>query len=122
MNNQIKYGIILTLLFTPKVSFSQSNIIDFDTDNWILSDNAKIVQFAGRTALAGTAYMKDVELLNGTIEVDIYTTGERNFGGFMFRVQSFQEYEWCWFRIHKTNGQIQDGLQLYLPHLMELTL
>jgi hypothetical protein len=59
---------------------------NFDTANWLLGDNTTITEFDGRKSLTGTAYLKNVELLNGTIEVDFFTTGERNFGGIMFRL------------------------------------
>jgi hypothetical protein len=104
---------ILWFLFGSVKLYSQ-NKVDFDTTNWLLGDNTTITEFAGRKSLAGTAYLKNIELLNGTIEVDLYTTEERNFGGFIFRVQSFNEYEWCWLRMHKTNGFIEDGIQ-YAP-------
>lgn len=32
----------------------------------------------------------------------------------MFHFQSFENYEWCWLRMHKTNGYIQDGVQYAL--------
>lgn len=90
------------------------DIVQFDTDRWHLGDNARIVEVGGRTALTGTAYLKDVEFLNGTVEVDLWITGKVDFAGFMFRVQSFDEYEWVWLRTHKANGVISDGLQ-YAP-------
>ena len=89
-------------------------IVPFDADHWQLNDNAEIVSFGGRTALTGTAYVKDACLLNGTIEVDVWITDEVKFAGFTFRVQSLDEYEWCWLRTHKTNGLVQDGVQ-YAP-------
>ena len=104
---------ILWLLFGG-VKLHSQNKADFDTTNWLLGDNTTITEFAGRKSLSGTAYLKNIEFLNGTIEVDFFTTGERNFGGIMFRVQSFNEYEWCWLRMHKTNGFIEDGIQ-YAP-------
>jgi hypothetical protein len=114
MNFKILAVLIFGLLLIGEGLYSQNETIEFDTANWILSDNAEIIEFDGRTVLTGSAYMRNVEFLNGTIEVDLMTTGERNFGGFMFRVQSFREYEWCWLRMHKTNGEIQDGIQ-YAP-------
>ena len=91
-----------------------SGIAAFDTGQWNLGADAEIVQFSGRTALTGTAFLKDVELMNGVLEVDLWTTGKRNFAGFTFRVQSADEFEWVWLRTHKTNGDIQDGIQ-YAP-------
>jgi hypothetical protein len=108
------FGLLFVFFLLINVSIAQNEVIDFNTDNWRFQQDAEIVQFAGRTALNGSAYLKDADFLNGTIEVDIWTTGQRNFGGLMFRIQSFQEYERCWFRIHKANGAVQDGLQ-YAP-------
>jgi hypothetical protein len=95
-------------------SNAPSRSVPFDVDHWHLSDGAEIVFLGGRTALTGTAYVKDASLLNGTIEADVWITGEVKFAGFTFRVQSFDEYEWCWLRTHKTNGLVQDGVQ-YAP-------
>ncbi|MFC1765890.1 hypothetical protein ACFL6U_27915, partial [Planctomycetota bacterium] len=72
---------------TPKSNLSptrievESHVVDFNSDKWVLGGNAEIVDYAGRKALTGTAYLEEVELLNGTIEVDFLTTGNRNFGG-----------------------------------------
>lgn len=89
-------------------------IAGFGREAWVFDEGTEVVSRAGRTALTGTAYLKDVAMLNGTVEVDVLTTGERDFGGIMFRVQSFREYEWCWVRMHKANGLIPDGVQ-YAP-------
>ncbi len=88
--------------------------VPLDADHWHLADSARFVEIGGRTALTGMAYVKDADFLNGTIEADLWITGEVDFAGFMFRVQSLDEYEWVWLRTHKANGQIQDGLQ-YAP-------
>ncbi len=104
--------VVTWILSASTVTFGKE--MPFDTDQWVLHDGAQVVQFEGRMALSGTAHLKDMELLNGTLEVDLWTTGQRNFAGFMFRVQSFEDYEWCWLRLHKSNGESQDGLQ-YAP-------
>lgn len=88
--------------------------VPFDADHWNLADDAQLVSFGGRTALTGTAYLKNVSFLNGTIETDMWITGEINFAGFIFRVQSFDDLEWFWLRLHKTNGLITDAIQ-YAP-------
>ncbi len=105
---------VLSSLFLGLYSYSENIFVPFTKAHWTLQGKSEIVEFDNRTALTGSALLNDVELLNGTIEVDIYTTGQRNFGGITFRVQSQREYEWCWFRIHKSNGAVQDGLQ-YAP-------
>jgi hypothetical protein len=91
-----------------------SVIVPFDTDHWYLDDGSAFVPFGGRRALAGTAYLKGVSFLNGTIEADAWITGEANFAGFLFRTQSFDESEWFWLRTAKTNGLISDAIQ-YAP-------
>ncbi|MHB8095055.1 MAG: alpha/beta fold hydrolase [Candidatus Aminicenantales bacterium] len=96
---------------SARPSSPADDIVGFNKESWIFGDDTEVVSYAGRTALTGTAYLKNVALLNGTVEVDVLTTGERNFGGIMFRVQSFREYEWCWVRMHKANGLIPDGVQ-----------
>ncbi len=89
-------------------------IVPFDAVHWNLADDAEIVPFAGKTAFAGTAYLKYLSFLNGTIEADMWITGQVNFAGFIFRVQSFDEMEWFWLRMHKTNGIATDATQ-YAP-------
>ena len=92
----------------------KSKVVEFDANHWYLADKSQFISYDGRKALAGTAYLKDVSFLNGTIEVDIWITGATGFAGFIFRVQSFDDYEWCWLRTHKTDGLAADGLQ-YAP-------
>jgi len=106
--------LILGLALTGFSRESPKETIAFDATHWNLNPGANITEFGGRKALAGIGYLKNVEFLNGTVEVDLFSTGEINFGGFIFRVQSIEEYEWCWLRMHKTNGLIQDGVQ-YAP-------
>jgi hypothetical protein len=88
--------------------------VPLDADHWHLADGARFVEIGGRRALTGMAYVKGADFQDGTIEADLWITGEVDFAGIMFRVQSFDEYEWVWLRTHKANGQVQDGLQ-YAP-------
>lgn len=114
MKNRLIFLFLIIRLLFDSIQLHSQNNAGFDSTKWCLDKNATISEFAGRKSLSGTAYLKDIEFLNGTIEVDFFTTGERNFGGIMFRLQSFNEYEWCWLRMHKTNGLIEDGIQ-YAP-------
>ncbi len=91
-----------------------SAVVPFDTEHWHLDDGAEVITFEGRRALSGTAYLKGVSFLNGTVEADAWLTGATNFAGFTFRVQSFEETEWFWLRTHKTSGLLTDGIQ-YAP-------
>ncbi|MBE0675551.1 MAG: SMP-30/gluconolactonase/LRE family protein [Bacteroidales bacterium] len=51
---------------------------------------------------------------NGTIEWDLYTTGQRSYPGIFFRVSDKMDYEHFYIRPHKTNGLNADALQ-YTP-------
>lgn len=88
--------------------------VPFDDQHWYLDAGAVFVPFEGRAALTGTAYVKGANFLNGTIETDVWITGDVNFAGFLFRTQSFEESEWFWLRTFKTNGLIADAIQ-YAP-------
>ena len=57
--------------------------VPFDSDRWEITSGA-VVEHLGRTALTGTALLRDVEFTNGIIEVDIATSGARAYPGLAF--------------------------------------
>ena len=59
----------------------------------------------GREALYlnGKAFMKDVQLTDGIIEVDIMAATERCFAGLIFRAQDRHNYEALYLRMHKSD-------------------
>ncbi|UCH98220.1 MAG: hypothetical protein JSV88_15610, partial [Candidatus Aminicenantes bacterium] len=91
---------------------AQDDMIDFESDRWILK-NAEIVTHLGRKALAGAAYLKDVQLENGIIEVDIAVSGKRSYPGIIFRMQSEENFEHVYLRPHRAD-LYPDALQ-YTP-------
>jgi sugar lactone lactonase YvrE len=91
---------------------AQGQIVDFEADRWVLQD-AEIVEHLGRTALMGTAYLKDVEFENGVVEVDIAVERERTYPGIVFRRQSDTDYEDFYIRPHRMKFY-SDALQ-YTP-------
>jgi len=92
--------------------FSQTEIIDFKSDQWVLK-NAEMVQFEDQECLIGYAYLKDVEFENGVIEVDLQVTGSRSYPGIVFRMQSEENYENIYIRPHRA-GLYPDAIQ-YTP-------
>ena len=54
-------------------AFAQKKAAEFDPALWDL-ERAKIVDHLGRKALVGSAFLKDVRLQSGVIEVDVATT------------------------------------------------
>jgi DNA-binding beta-propeller fold protein YncE len=99
------------MLLTSQVK-AQDNMIDFESERWILK-NAEIVTHLGRKALAGAAYLKDVQLENGIIEVDIAVSGARSYPGIIFRMQSPENFERFYLRPHRAS-LYPDALQ-YTP-------
>lgn len=102
----------LGLLFLASGLFCQSDIIDFDSQRWVLR-SADIVNHLGRKSLCGYAYLKDVEFQNGVIEVDVAVDGKRSYPGIVFRMQSGENCERFYLRPHRA-GLYPDALQ-YTP-------
>jgi len=92
----------LFMLLSPIQIRAQGDIIDFESDHWVLK-NAQIVQHMERKCLSGYAYLKDLEFENGVIEVDIAVDGTRSYPGIVFRMQSEQDYERFYIRPHRSN-------------------
>jgi hypothetical protein len=75
---------------------------DFDLERWDLS-SAKAVDHLDRRALTGTAFLKDVSLSSGVIEVDIATADKsRSYPGVLFRVKDASNYERVYIRPHRS--------------------
>ena len=75
---------------------------EFTPERWDLR-LAKVVDHLGRPAMTGTAFLKDVALKNGIIEVDIATTARtRSYPGVLFRVQDAATYERFYIRPHRS--------------------
>ena len=60
-----------------------------DSPRWELEGQAKATEYQGRKALlldGGAASLKDFEMRDGVIDVDVATLAKRGFFGFMFRI------------------------------------
>ncbi|MDH4221901.1 MAG: SMP-30/gluconolactonase/LRE family protein [candidate division Zixibacteria bacterium] len=102
---------ILLLSIVPGVKV-KSEIIDFESDRWVLKD-ALVTEYLGRKSLRGYAFLKDVEFENGIIEVDMAVSGSRSYPGIIFRMQSVEDCERFYIRPHRAN-LYPDALQ-YTP-------
>ncbi|PRX54834.1 hypothetical protein [Flagellimonas meridianipacifica] len=75
--------------FLSSMAISQESI-PLDTLHWDINARAHVFEpFKGKDAiylLGGSMSLKNAEFLNGTIEYDIYMTGDRGFPGVYFRV------------------------------------
>jgi hypothetical protein len=78
------------------------DVVDFGADRWDLA-NAKVVDFLGRKALMGTAFLKDVAFRDGIIEFDVAASTDRarSYPGVLFRVGPGQSWERVYIRPHR---------------------
>src|SRR5215470_2397282 len=105
---------LLLLAATP----AEAETVPPDPARWDLEGNAKVAEYQGRKCLAldgGAAVLKDFEMRDGTIDVDLATSAARGFVGFDVRIdKDGQNYEEIYLRPHES-GQ-PDAIQ-YTPVL-----
>jgi hypothetical protein len=100
----------LFLLVAPPSPPVQS--LDFEAGWEVRGQGAKVEPYLGKSALrlsTGNAYRRDVLVQDGTLELDVATTGARSFFYVQFRMESDGEYEEFYLRPHKTG--LGDALQ-----------
>ena len=103
----------LLLLALATATAGAGRPLSFDDGGWTISDpKARVEELGGRRALrmtTGMAVRKDVDLADGTIEFDVWSTGERAFAYLHFRMESDAESEAVYLRLHKT--RLPDAVQ-----------
>jgi sugar lactone lactonase YvrE len=91
-----------TLALLTFVPAGHAQIAGFDADRWDLA-NAQVVEHLGRQAVTGTALLRNVQLQDGVVEVDVaMRAGVRAYPGVLFRVQSASDYERIYLRPHRS--------------------
>jgi hypothetical protein len=86
-----------------------------DSPRWQLGPGAKITDYLGRRCLAledDAATLKDFEMTDGVIDVDVAGTGARGFYNMFFRTRANGDGESVYLRPHKTG---LDDAQQYSP-------
>lgn len=104
------------LLFTSLVHAQTPVKVPPDSPRWELEGKAEVVEHQGRKALrfdGGGAVLKDLELRDGVIDVDVSTPAARGFFGIQFRLDG-EDGEWVYLRQHKSG--LPDAMQ-YTPVL-----
>src|SRR3954470_5740129 len=107
------------LLFAaPMWAQSQAIAVPADSPRWELEGDAKVVDYQGKKSLrmdGAAAVLKDFEMRDGVIDVDVNTPAKRGFVGFDFRIDKDEaDYEEVYFRQHQSG--YPDALQ-YTPVL-----
>jgi sugar lactone lactonase YvrE len=93
-------------------AMAAAETIPFTPGRWDLED-ATVEAHLGRTALSGTAWLKDTVFADGVIEVDLALERQRSYPAIIFRRQTDGEYEHVYLRPHRA-GFYPDAIQ-YAP-------
>ena len=105
-------------LLAARVASSETLAVPPDSPRWELEGKASVAEHQGRKCLlldGGGATLKDFELRDGVIDVDVSTPAARGFFGIQFRIaKNGADAEWVYLRQHKSN--LPDALQ-YTPVL-----
>jgi hypothetical protein len=96
----------------------QTQSVPADSPRWNLEGKAEVTEFQGRKGIfldGGGATLKDFEMRDGVIDVDVATPASRGFFGIQFRISGDgANAEWVYLRQHKSGAP--DALQ-YTPVL-----
>src|SRR3954464_13405948 len=103
---------------TATTQSAQTLSIPPDSPRWELEGQAKTAEYQGRQCLfldGGAAILKDFELRDGVLDVDVATPANRGFFGFDVRIDADgKNYEEIYLRQHKSG--LPDAMQ-YTPVL-----
>lgn len=102
-----KLGIALALCALAPLAVSaapsqtpQSPAVAADGARWDLQGRAKAAEYQGRKCLfldGGAATLKDFEMRDGVVDVDVATPATRGFFGIQFRIgNDGANAEWVW--------------------------
>ncbi|MBV8859497.1 MAG: hypothetical protein JOZ02_21375 [Acidobacteria bacterium] len=100
----------------PDSQTPQTLSVPADSPRWNLEGKAEVADYQGRKSIfldGGAATLKDFELRDGVLDVDVSTPAARGFFGIQFRVEG-NNGEWVYLRQHKSG--LPDAMQ-YTPVL-----
>lgn len=112
------FAVCVLAVLSACVAYSQTLSVPPDSPRWDLEGEAKAAEYQGRKCLlldGGAAVLKDFEMRDGVIDVDVATPAKRGFFGFQFRiVNDGVNAEEVYLRQHKSG--LPDAMQ-YTPIL-----
>jgi hypothetical protein len=111
-------ALTLVLVLTSAARSQMKLSVPPDSPRWQLEGQAKPAEYQGRKCLlldGAGATLKDFEMRDGVIDVDVATPAKRGFFGIQFRIASDgANAEWVYLRQHKSG--LPDAMQ-YTPVL-----
>jgi len=111
-------ALIASYLACPGAQLLGAEPVAPDSPRWLFEGAASVTDYLGRRSIrldGGGATVKDLDLRDGVIDVDVATPANRGFFGIQFRISADgANGEWVYLRQHKS-GQ-PDALQ-YTPVL-----
>jgi hypothetical protein len=127
----LRSAVLSALIFASLAAYSQSAqtlSVPADSPRWALTDQADVTEYLGRKCIhldGSAAVLKDFEMRDGVIDVDVATPARRGFFGIQFRVANdgasandsprfAVNGEWVYLRQHKSG--LPDAMQ-YTPIL-----
>jgi NADH:ubiquinone oxidoreductase subunit len=118
MKTLLVVATVLLIASLAQARQMQTLSIPPDSPRWLLAGQAKVAEYQGRKCLSvngGAAGVKDFEMRDGVIDVDVATPAKRGFFGIQFRVASDNaNAEWVYLRQHESG--YPDAIQ-YTPVL-----
>jgi hypothetical protein len=111
--------LLAAMLLSPSRAGAQSAgavALPPDSAHWLFEGNAEVTEYLGRRCImldGGAATVKDLELRDGVIDMDVATGATRGFFGIQFRADSMNA-EFVYLRPHKSG--LPDAMQ-YTPVL-----
>jgi hypothetical protein len=109
---------VLGFMGLSAAAFTETLTVPPDSPRWTLEGEARAAEHQGRKCLfldGGAATLKDFEMRDAVIDVDVSTPAKRGFFGIQFRVTPDGENaEWVYLRQHKST--LPDAMQ-YTPVL-----
>jgi hypothetical protein len=111
-------ALVLSVACVANGQSSQSLALPPDSPRWELDGQASVEEYQGRKCLhldGAVAEVKDFELRDGVVDVDVATPAKRGFFGIQFRLsEDGANGEWVYLRQHKSG--LPDAMQ-YTPIL-----
>src|SRR5262245_20046884 len=109
---------VTLLVASTTLARAQTLSMPPDSPRWDVQGHARPTEYLGRRALlldGGAAIVKDFQMRDGSVDVDVATPASRGFFGIQFRIaDEGATAEWVYLRQHKSGAP--DAMQ-YTPVL-----